>query len=109
MVGTNHKGPHPMLEVKKGRAPRAQDDPTTAQYVDRMEREGRPITLRVDDRPPLMIKDERTYQMLWELIDRIETLEAVRGGLQQMERGEGRPAEEVFEDVRKKYRLPRVE
>jgi predicted transcriptional regulator len=74
-----------------------------------MERECRPIMLRVDDRPPLRIADERAYQMLWELIDRIETIEAVREGLQQMERGEGRPAEEVFKDMRKKYRLPRVE
>jgi hypothetical protein len=109
MVGTDQKGPHPMLEVKKGRAPRAQDDPTTAQYVDRMEREGRPITLVVDDRPPLTVNDERAYQMLWELIERIETIEAVREGLKQMERGEGRPLEEVFEDLRKKHRLPRVE
>ena len=70
-----------MLEVKKGRAARVQDDPTTAQYVDRMEREGRPITLRVDDRAALTITDERAYQMLWELIDRIETIEAVREGL----------------------------
>lgn len=109
MLGTDSKGPQPMLEVKKGRAPQAQADPTTAQYVDRMEREGRPITLRVDDRPPLTIEDERGYQMLWELIDRIETIEAVREGLQEMERGEGRPAEEVFEDIRTKHRLPRVE
>jgi predicted transcriptional regulator len=98
-----------MLEVKKGRAPQAQADPTTAQYVDRMEREGRPIVLRVDDRPPLTIADERAYQMLWELIDRIETIEGVREGLAQMERGEGRPLEEVVEDIRKKHRLPRVE
>jgi hypothetical protein len=109
MVGTDQKGPQPMLEVKKGSASRTQDDPTTAQYVDRMEREGRPITLRVDDRPLLVVKDERAYQMLWELIDRIETIEAVREGLRQMERGEGRPLEEVAEDIRKKHPLPRVE
>jgi len=109
MVGTDQKGPHPMLEVKKGRALQTQGDPTTAQYVDQMAAEGRPITLCVDDQPPLTIKDERAYQMLWELIDRIETIEAVREGLKQMDRGEGRPLEEVFEDMRKKHRLPRVE
>jgi hypothetical protein len=98
-----------MLEVKKDRAARARSDPTTAQYVDRMEREGRPVTLRIDDRPPLVIDDARAYQMLWELIDRIETIAAVREGLEQVERGDGRPAEEVFADMRKKYRLPRVE
>jgi hypothetical protein len=103
MVGTDKKEPRPMLEVKKGRAPRAQDDPTTAQYVDRMEREKRPITLCVDDRPPLMVKDERAYQMLWELIDRIETIEAVREGLQQVEQGRTLPLEELDRRLRKKH------
>jgi hypothetical protein len=103
MVGTDQKGPYPMLEVKKGRAARAQDDPTTAQYVDRMAAEGRPITLCIHDRPPLMIKDERAYQMLWELIDRIETIEAVREGLVQMEQGRGLPLEELDRRLRKKH------
>ncbi len=48
-----------MLEVKKDRAAGAPGDPTTAQYVDRMERKRRPITLRIDDRPPLVIEDAR--------------------------------------------------
>ena len=106
MVGVDQKGPHPMLEVKKGRAPQAQDDPTTAQYVDRMEREGRPITLRVDDRPPLTIEGERSYQMLWELIDRIETIEAVREGLRQVEQGRTVPLEELDRRLRKKHGIP---
>jgi hypothetical protein len=106
MVGMDQKGPHPMLEVKKGRAPQAQDDPTTAQYVDRMEREGRPITLRVDDRPPLTIEGERSYQMLWELIDRIETIEAVREGLRQVEQGRTVPLEELDRRLRKKHGIP---
>jgi len=92
-----------MLEVKKGRATRAQDDPTTAQYVDRMAAEGRPITLCVDDRPPLIIKDERGYQMLWELIERIETIEAVREGLKQVEQGRTLPLEELDRRLRKKH------
>jgi hypothetical protein len=105
MVGTDHKELFPMLEVKKGRAARAQDDPTTAQYVDRMAGEGRPITLCIDDRPPLTIKDERAYQMLWELIDRIETAEAVREGLVQMEQGRGLPLEEFDRRLRKKHAI----
>jgi hypothetical protein len=92
-----------MLEVKKDRVAAASSEPTTAHYVDRMQREGRPITLSVDERPPLVVKDERAYQLLWELVDRIETIEAVRESSAQMESGEGRPAEDVFEDVRKKY------
>jgi PHD/YefM family antitoxin component YafN of YafNO toxin-antitoxin module len=106
MLGADSKGPQPMLEVKKGRAPQAQADPTTAQYVDRMEREGRPIVLRVDDRPPLTIADERAYQMLWELIDRIETIEGVREGLRQVEEGRTVSLEELDRRLRKKHGIP---
>jgi hypothetical protein len=94
-----------MLKVKKGRAATAPGDPSTAQYVDRMAREGRPITLRVDHRPPLVVKDERAFKLLWELVDRLETIEAVRQGLEQMERGEGRPADEFFDEMRRKHGL----
>jgi hypothetical protein len=97
-----------MLKVKKDRVAAASSERTTAHYVDRMQREGRPITLSIDGRPPLVVKDERAYQLLWELVDRIETIEAVREALAQMEGGEGRPAEDVFEDMRKKHRIPRA-
>jgi hypothetical protein len=105
MVDVNKKGPHRMLEVKNGRASHAQDDPTTAQYIDRMEREGRPITLVVDDRPPLKIEDERAHQMLSELIDRIEAIEAVREGLKQVEQGRTLPLEELDRRLRKKHAI----
>jgi hypothetical protein len=103
MVDRARRKDAPMLKVKKARAGAAGGDPTTAQYVDRMEREGRPVTLRIDDRPPLVIKEARACQLLWELVDRIETVEAVREGLEQMARGEGRPAEEFFDEMRRKY------
>jgi hypothetical protein len=106
MVGDARRKDALMLEVKKDRAAAAPRDPTTAQYVDRMARESRPITLRIDERPPLAIKDERAYQLLWELVDRLETIEAVREGLKQMENGEGRPAEEFFQEMRQKLGNP---
>ncbi|MGH6905145.1 MAG: hypothetical protein ACREIR_20680 [Geminicoccaceae bacterium] len=95
-----------MLEVKKDRSAKADGDPTTAQYLDRMEREGRAVTLRIDDRPPVVVEDARAYQMLWELVDRIETIAAVREGLAQVARGEGRPAGDFFEEMRRKYGIP---
>ena len=92
-----------MLEVKKDRVAAAPSDPTTAHYVDRMQREGRPITLSIADRPPLVVKDERAYQMLWELVDRIETVEAVREGLKDLEEGRTLPLATVDRRLRKKH------
>jgi hypothetical protein len=90
-----------MLKVKKDRPAEAHRDPTTAQYIDRMEREGRPITLRIDDRPLLVLEDPRAYQMLWELVDHIETIAAVREGLEQAEEGRTMPLEELDQRLRK--------
>ncbi|HYZ26075.1 MAG TPA: hypothetical protein VE592_11855 [Geminicoccaceae bacterium] len=95
-----------MLEVKKDRPAKERSDPTTAQYVDRKEREGRPITLQIDDRPPLVVEDERAYQMLWELIDRIETIEAVREGLREVEEGRTIPLEELDRRLKRKHGIP---
>jgi hypothetical protein len=92
-----------MLKVKKAHAAEPGGDATTAQYVDRMEREGRPVTVRIDGRPPLAIQDARAYQLLWELVDRVETIEAVREGLQQVEQGRTLPLEEVDRRLRKKH------
>ena len=92
-----------MLEVKKERVAAAPSEPTTAHYVDRMQREGRPITLSVDDRPPLAVKDERAYQLLWELVDRIETIEAVRESLKDLEEGRTLPLATVVRRLRKKH------
>ena len=75
-----------MLAVTKAQAATARTAPTTAQYLDRMAREGRPVTLRIDDRPPLLIEDARAHRLLWELVDRLETIAAVGEGLAQMER-----------------------
>jgi predicted transcriptional regulator len=61
------------------------------------------VTLRVDDRPPLVIKDARAYQLLWELVDRIEAIEAVREGLEQVEEGRTLPLEELDRRLRKKH------
>lgn len=38
---------------------------------------------------------------------RVETLEAIRQGLEEAERGEGRPAREVFADLSAKHGISR--
>jgi hypothetical protein len=91
-----------MLKVKRDTPP-AERTPTTAHYVGEMAAAGQPITLRIDDRPPLVVKDERACRLLWELVDRIETIEAVREGLEQVRQGRTTPLEELDRTLRKKH------
>ena len=71
-----------------------------------MKRSKRPLILTVNGRAELIVQDARSYQALLELADRAEAIEGVRRGLESMARGEGRPAEQVLEDLRKKYKVP---
>jgi predicted transcriptional regulator len=47
------------------------------------------------------------YQRLHDLIDEAETREGIRRGLEDVAAGRTRPAREVFDELRAKYRIPR--
>jgi hypothetical protein len=96
-----------MLKVKKDASGPEQVRLDTARYIDEAAAAGRPITVQIDDRPALVVEDERTYQMLWELVDRLETIEGIRRGLEEAARGEGIPFDEAIEQIRQKHKIPR--
>ncbi len=94
-----------MLKVKPNRAT-APDPMGTARYVDEANVAGRPLELRVDDRPPLTVADPRARRLLWQLVEHIETLEAVQEALEQVERGEGVPFDEAMDRIRERFDIP---
>ena len=79
----------------------------TKSRMRRMKRSKRPLVLTVNGRAELVVQDARSYQALLELADRAEAIEGIRRGLESMARGEGRPAEQVLEELRKKHKIPR--
>lgn len=92
-----------MRDVKpdaKARSRRAFD---LARYIDEAAEQSRPITLRIDDREPLVIQDEKSYQRLWELVDDLETEAAVAEALAEVERGETISLEEHDRRMRAKH------
>ena len=95
-----------MLKVKPNRAA-APDPLETARYVDEANVAGRSLTLRIDDRPPLQVEDPRARRLLWQLVEHIETVEAVQEALEQVERGEGVPFDEAMERLRQRFSIPR--
>jgi prevent-host-death family protein len=65
----------------------------TNDLVKRMKVTRTPIVLTVNGKAELVVQDEESYQAL---LDRLE----------QMERGEGRPAEKVFAEFRSRHGIP---
>ncbi|MEE9295681.1 MAG: type II toxin-antitoxin system Phd/YefM family antitoxin [Phycisphaerae bacterium] len=79
------------------------------EHLERLKATGRPQVLTVNGKAEVVVQDAESYQRLLDLVDRAEAIEGIRKGLESMERGEGRPADEVFEEIRRKYNIPRTE
>lgn len=52
------------------------------------------------------VRDDLSEQLIRELIERLETIDGIRQGLEEARTGKGRPAEEVLEEIRRKYQIP---
>ena len=77
------------------------------EFLQQLKTTHRPITLTVDGQPELIIQEAAEYERMLELLDAADVRESIRLGLEDVEAGRTRPAEEVFEEMRKKYAIPR--
>jgi prevent-host-death family protein len=88
---------HPLTNFKRN----------TSGFVKRMKRTKRPVVLTVNGKAELVVQDASSYQSLLERLDRLETVEAIRRGLKDVEQGRVRDAREALEELRIKLALPR--
>jgi prevent-host-death family protein len=79
----------------------------TAEFIDQIKATGQPLVLTVNGKAELVVQDAASYQDLLELKERMETVEALRKSLESVHNGRTRPLEEVFEELRQKYEVPR--
>jgi PHD/YefM family antitoxin component YafN of YafNO toxin-antitoxin module len=79
----------------------------TPDFVRRMKASGDPILLTIDGQPGLVVLDAAAYQGLVDRVEEAAILGGIRQGLEEMRAGLGRPAEEVFEEIRAEFRLSR--
>ena len=77
------------------------------EYVGNIKRKKSPMVLTVNGKAELVIQDAESYQAMLKKLDYIETLEAIRQGLEEAERGESRSASEVFKELSAKYGVSR--
>lgn len=75
-------------------------------FLKSLKKSGQPAVLTVNGRAALVVQDAASYQKLLDEFDRLDAIEAIRQGLESAKRGEGRPLDEVVEEVRRKLKLP---
>lgn len=87
---------HPLTDFKR----------KTSEFLSQLKATGQPLVLTVNGKAELVVQDARSYQRLLEVAERLETIEAVKEGLDSMRRGEGRPADEIFDRLERELRGP---
>ena len=89
---------HPLTDFKRN----------TAEFAKQLKKTERPVVLTVNGRAEMVVQDAQSYQRLMERLERLETLAAIRQGLQDEDAGRVREAGEALEELRVKRGLPRA-
>lgn len=86
---------HPLTDFKRN----------TAEFISQLKQTGEPVVLTINGKAELVVQDAASYQKLLDLAERAEVIESIRHGLEEMKAGLGRPADEVFADIRREFTI----
>ncbi len=86
---------HPLTDFKRH----------TPEFLRQLKESGHPLVLTVNGKAEIVVQDAKSYQRLLDLAERLETIEAVKEGLASVERGEGSPMDQVFDEMEKNLRV----
>ncbi|MBA2731639.1 MAG: type II toxin-antitoxin system Phd/YefM family antitoxin [Acidobacteria bacterium] len=79
----------------------------TTEYVKKIKKSGNPLVLTVNGKAEIIVQDAESYQRMLELLDRAETIEAVREGLESVSQGKTMSLDQFDKEMRKKIRAPK--
>ena len=76
-------------------------------FMKQLKRNKRPVVLTVRGKAAAIVQDAQAYQRLLDIAAKADAEEGIRQGLDDVARGCTRPAREVFDEIRRKYDIPR--
>jgi prevent-host-death family protein len=76
----------------------------TSEFLRQLKETGNPVVLTINGKAELVVQDAASYQRLFELAERLETIQAAKESLASVDRGEGRPMDDVFDALEKDLR-----
>jgi PHD/YefM family antitoxin component YafN of YafNO toxin-antitoxin module len=71
----------------------------TPEFLRQLKETGEPVVLTINGKAELVVQDSASYQKLMEIAERAEELELLRGAIEDMKAGKGRPIEEMFDKM----------
>jgi prevent-host-death family protein len=79
----------------------------SAQFLKQLKKSKRPVVLTVNGKAEAVVQDAEAYQRLLDIAARADVYEALRQSDDDIANGRMRPAREVFEEMRRRYGIPR--
>jgi prevent-host-death family protein len=79
----------------------------TTEYVKKIKKSGNPLVLTVNGKAEIVVQDAESYQRMLEVLDRAETIEALREGLESVRRGKTMSLDRFDKEMRKKISAPK--
>lgn len=77
------------------------------EHMKRLKKTHAPEVLTVNGKAEVVVQDAESYQRMLDRLHRMETIAAIQEGMASAERGELKPAAQVFSEMRAKYGLSR--
>jgi prevent-host-death family protein len=79
----------------------------SAEIMRHLKETKRPVVLTVNGKAAAVVQDAEAYQRLLDIAAEASAEEGIRQGLEELAQGLGRPAEEVFDELRAEFGIPR--
>jgi len=95
-----------MLNVSQGIRSLTDFKANTSSFVDDLRKGDHALVLTINGSAELAVMSAGTFQKVLERLDLLDSLSAVREGIEQADRGEMRPAKDVLNDLRRSVGLP---
>jgi len=76
----------------------------TTDFLEQMEKTGAPVVLTINGKAKLVVQDAESYQRMLDLLDKAETIEAIRQGLSDVEQGKTMSLDQFDKEMQKKVR-----
>jgi PHD/YefM family antitoxin component YafN of YafNO toxin-antitoxin module len=96
-----------MLNLSKGIDSLSNFKRNTVRFLEQLRETGQPVVLTINGKAELVVQDAKSYQRLLELAERIETVESIRQGMQELDEGKGISLDEFREHMRRKHNIQR--
>jgi prevent-host-death family protein len=95
-----------MFDIKKDIQAMTTFRRNPAKFMRHLKKTKKPLVLTVNGKAEAVVQDAEAYQRLLDLAARVDALEGIRQGMEDVRKGRVRPAREALESFRRSRAIP---